>query len=276
MPSLQQLTPKESSKYAGKPGLGTRIFVKEIGKNPASGPMIGDFIGAMRDLRQSGIVTNPAVASHHLSADGFVDVYPSLKDPGTTDFDYNWFPAAGDYNDGVEWQRSNDIPGHPQSQLMRSLMGTPIVGMNSSPICDLILVPPASTRAIYFCRGFTSMNSSGQPMEGVMQGTISMKMSGKPYVVSPINIGQDDGAFTGAIPVDADKRPLLEDKTYIFRAILEDKYEVWTRPITLAAGAPASIAIANADINNDEAGAFQVAIGTESYDVLAYRAYWAD
>ena len=182
----------DSYNSAGRPGFGAMIYARRLGSDPSSGVKLGTMLGGIRDIRGPNPMTNPIVASHHRLTGGAVQVFPGLRDYGTLDFDCNFYP------DQLKWQQD-------AGDFIRSLTGSPVVQDpvfgDNTPMLDLAMVFPQTSKAIWFAQGFLMSAGpymTGQ-MEGVMQTTFSFKISGKAYLVMPVR----EGTF-GAVPGNLD------------------------------------------------------------------------
>ena len=100
MPTLRLITPRQDQNYAGQKGLGTRAFCKRASLTMGWG--LGPQLYAVRNFQALNVATNPIVASHMESRNGFVQVKAGLRDSGSVEFDANYVPEY------AQWQLFRD------------------------------------------------------------------------------------------------------------------------------------------------------------------------
>lgn len=237
------LNEQESYNRAGRPGFGGRIYVKRQGRTPSGEAgdevMLGTNLGGLKGGRIFGGVTNPIISSHHESPGGFTNSFPGLRDEGTFDFEAAFYPEE------LEWQRQ-------ASEFMRSYKGSPIVqhpvfGVNT-PMLDCFFVLPRSTLTIAMCHGWLSNPGPYDvgPQENIMMASFSIKVNGEGYWVEPsvILTRNPDTVVIGTSPLSVDNDISLEtvyataegagvlekDTIYLARLVLQDKYEIFSKP----------------------------------------------
>lgn len=270
MPSLREISTNDSKNYAGRKGFGTRMFLKKLNFNDDGDqiPQVvadeGSQLFGIRDFRGPNIVTNPVVLTHNHLPGGFVHTVPGLRDAGSMEFEANFFPWA------VKWQQEGS------SGLMNSLTRSPVD--DDETIMEGIVVLPSRRGNGFYFQGYASMMGPvTYPQENVISSPFGIKISGKPYVLTPY-------AYKGYTPSVGSPIDALSDIDFtpvglqgpaptwtMARVLSPGIFDLWSKPISAG-----GIAEAENWIASEIAGATDTdeGIGLNQYYVMFYACPW--
>ena len=262
MPSLKELSNSKSRDYAGRKGFGTRLFIDKLNfdVNGAQVPQVipkeDNQLFGIRDFRGPNIVTNPVVLTHNQLRGGFVHTVPGLRDAGSLEFEANFFPWA------LKWERESS------DGFMRSLNASPVD--DEDTMLESILSLPSKRGNAFYFQGYASMMGPiTYPQENVMSSPFGIKVSGKPFEMTPygsrvetgqLDIGTED--FSEGVP------NLVDSEYYLARILSPGVYDIWSMPT--ATGNFQAAAIWDAT----ELAEAEAAITSGEYFVMVYACPW--
>ena len=260
MPSIKELSNSKSKRFAGRKGFGTRLFLKKLNFDDDGNQIVqvvpeeDSQLFGIRDFRGPNIVTNPVVLSHNQLPGGFVHTVPGLRDSGSMEFEANFFPWA------LGWQREG------ASGFMSSIGESPMDDEES--MLEGLLVLPTRRGNCYYFQGYASMMGPiTYPQENVISSPFGVKISGKPYEMTPIivNPNNDNTSIINISTVDF-TGAIEAGNYYMARIIVPGKYDAWSLPVANG--------VFGTEDNWPEAASLETIENADRYIAMIYACPW--